>query len=145
MEKLLDMRLENEISQEIFKNRKQSLTSDIAETQENIGSFEVEELNEMDKIKEIVELSQLTVKKYLTLDSYKKRKAVKIIRSNFIYEDNTLVLGLTQPFAIIEDTKKKALLEGGLKYDVLCEHPIWWRWRESNPRPKISQKLNLHA
>jgi hypothetical protein len=63
-------------------------------------------------------------------DNLKKAELARIVLSKLSWSGGTLQFEYRNPF------------------DVLLEItgvPGWWRWRESNPRPRVRRKRRLHA
>jgi len=145
LNELIDLRLDNHIEQDIFVKKKYQLLLDISVIDERINSIKVEKHQNKVNPDGLVEFLQSFDFQYDTADIHKKQHFLKKIKSNFFYEDNSIIIELPKPFKYILLSREIKELQISNKNSLFLEHPVWWRWRESNPRPKIAYKANLHV
>lgn len=130
MNQAYEDKLNGAISEEMWRSKHESWMSEKEEILEKLDGLDS---NRDEYIKQgitLIELAQRTENIYKNASPEVKRKLVEIVSSNRILCDGSIEFYYRKPFNWLAESK---------------DFQGWWRWWESNPRPKFCLNSGLRA
>ncbi|MFI4874732.1 MAG: recombinase family protein, partial [Blastopirellula sp. JB062] len=102
-DRLLDMRLRDELDQETFATKQTNLRDRLASIKLQRDAVDRSHDETADLASRVFELSQVLTEKWLTADCFEKRRILEIVFLNCTLDDVTLVPTIRKPFDVLAE------------------------------------------
>ena len=132
LSQLYEDKLDNIISYELYKQKREEYTNLKMESIARIEKGEKANNNYLDQGIHLVELLGSTAELYSLGNIEQKRKIISLIGSNFFYENDNLGVQYRQPFDIIANMNAEIKTKNVANCKISDAFPLWWAQEESN-------------
>lgn len=121
LDKLFSMRLDGEISEELYREKSKNWQSELDELLANYSVSQKNSIEIYDHARKVLELCEKAYSFYLGANHEKRRTIIKTLCSNFYLDGLNLSIELKSIFKHLYD---------------FAQNKENWAWWDSNPRPK---------
>ncbi len=145
IDQLYEDKLDGEISREEYREKKTKWEIELQKVRKQIEAIENQNKDYLENASVILDLTQKAAYAYEGQAKEGKQKLIKILFSNLSWKGGELIATFAEPFDIIRNINKNRP-QGPVNIKTIsAKNKIWWRRRESNPRPKTVHHGYLHV
>lgn len=101
LSRLYDAKFDNEIAENVFKQKEQEYNSQIVKLDSQIQDLQTKNRNSYENLIKTLELSKSIYHQYLRANPEEKAKILKLVASNFILDNVSLCPKYRKPFDLI--------------------------------------------